>query len=169
MTKRIFGSPFLPSLLASSLLIIPVAAQAQMFGLYLPMRPHAPVYDVYGPSHPMPFREVAMMLHRYGFREIGDIQPRGETYRVAAVDRAGLRVSIVLDAYEGEILDVRPVSAARIIQQTPPRPPQRPQFIAALPQRQPAPAKPAPAINEAPTPSYPPAMPEVLRGLAKTR
>lgn len=153
-------------------------AHAQMFGLYLPMRP--PVHAYAMPTHPMPFREVALMLHGFGFRDIGAIQPRGETYRVAAVDRAGVPVSILLDAYEGDILDVRPQNALprgnglarpdagpNFLQGTVPRqgmapkPPQRPGSLAALPQNPASLAKPGLKL-----PVYPPAEPEVLRGLA---
>lgn len=173
-------------------------ASAQMYGLYLPARPPAPVYRVIGPAHTMPMREVAVLLRHVGFRQIATIEPHGQTFRVAAMDRAGVPVMIVLDAYDGDILNVRPLdirafnqrafnerafnertrtvpqpsapgaraSVSRQAVLTPPRPPQRPATLAALPQK--------PALGTGVQPSgrpaiYPPVEPDVLRSLGAAK
>jgi hypothetical protein len=162
--------------------LAPMPAQAQLFGLWQPaypplvMRPRAPMAHAMGPTHPMPPAEVAHMLRNYGFRALGRIEPRGDAYQVAALDRAGVPVTIVLDAYDGDILDVfarRSVNAP-----VAPQPglagshPKDPRSAVPLPPVRPviATLAPAPAINppNAPAaPIYPPPEAEALRGLAK--
>ena len=99
----------LPAIFVSMAFASSWPAQAQTYGIPMPMRPSAPIYAPNMPTHPMPFREVALMLHRFGFQDIARIEQRGETYRIAASDRSGLPVMIMIDAYDGDILDVRPV------------------------------------------------------------
>ncbi len=67
--------------------------------------PHA----AYGPRFLPPGAAIAL-LRRQGFREAGPLALRGETLVVAATD-AGLGggpVTVVMDAYDGEVLSVVP-------------------------------------------------------------
>ncbi len=184
LPRRASGLALLATGLMAALLM-PVPAQAQMFGLWQPtyqpliMRPRAPVVHAIGPTHPMPPSEVAIMLRNYGFRALGRIEPRGDAYQVAALDRGGVPVTIVLDAYDGDILDVfargRPASlpgaapsgVTGSISKDPrmgvPLPPVRPVIATLAPSSKTSSAKsPAAAI-------YPPPEAEALRGLAAAK
>jgi hypothetical protein len=167
----------LPSLLVAVATSHSPAAQAQFYGYYRPVPPPLPVYEVEIAPHPMTPVAVALILNRLGFHEMGRLELRGETYRVTAIDRARMPVIVVLDAYDGDILDIRArplapglasppqhtADTARATRAAPPKPPQRPLSLAASLSPSPTPK----SVAKQPAAAYPPAEPEVLRGLAR--
>lgn len=50
--------------------------------------------------------EVARVLRRQGLRPVGPVRRIGERYRVEVEDRAGRRLRALVDAYEGDIVNL---------------------------------------------------------------
>lgn len=50
--------------------------------------------------------EVARLLRRQGLRPVGPVRRIGERYRVDVQDRAGRRLRALVDAYEGDIVNL---------------------------------------------------------------
>jgi hypothetical protein len=169
--------------------VLPVPAQAQMFGIGFHSQPHPylrplPPRGVYvAPHHaPMPPGMAAAILGDRGFRTVGPVALRGEALVVHALDPRGRPVTVVMDAYDGEILDVMrraalagephpafmPDVARRgtsamgtdALRAQPPRPPSRPKELALGPKASASAASPSQAV-------YPPPAPEVLKKLAR--
>jgi hypothetical protein len=171
---------FVAALLAPLALTAP--AQAQMFGIgfYSHPRPLPPrgVYVVTPHEAPIPPGMAVAILGERGFRPVGRVALRGEALVVHALDPRGRPVTVVMDAYDGEILNVMRRAAlagephpsvfpdlARPGPQTqPPQPPSRPKELALgpkeAPQAKPPVTSPAGAI-------YPPPEAGVLKNVTR--
>lgn len=68
-----------------------------------------------------PGQVVHLLRERHGFQEIGRPERDGPVYLVQGIDRRGLAVAVVIDAFDGEIL-----SRDRIAGRPAPRPPAEP-------------------------------------------
>jgi hypothetical protein len=104
-----FGrTAFLAAMLSPLAFVEP--AQAQMFGIgfYAQPRPVPPrgVYAVAPHDAPMPPGMAVAILGERGFRTLGPVALRGEALVVHALDPRGRPVTVVMDAYDGEILNV---------------------------------------------------------------
>ena len=96
--------------LLTALFAFAAPAQAQMFGIgfYAQPRPLPPrgVYALSPHDAPMPPGMAVAILGERGFRPVGPLALRGEALVVHALDPRGRPVTVVMDAYDGEILDV---------------------------------------------------------------
>jgi hypothetical protein len=192
-------SPSMPARLAAPILgrtailaalLAPLAlsapAQAQMFGIgfYSYPRPLPPrgVYAVAPHEAPIPPGMAVAILGERGFRPVGPVALRGEALVVHALDPRGRPVTVVMDAYDGEILNVmrraalagephpsfipemaRPGASAMgapAPRASPPTPPSRPKELALGPKL--APPAPSPA-----KPVYPPPEASVLKNVTR--
>jgi hypothetical protein len=185
LVSLIFGrTALLAALLAP--LALPAPAQAQMLGIgfYSHPRPVLPrgVYAVTPHEAPIPPGMAVAVLGERGFRAVGPVTLRGEALVVHALDLRGRPVTVVMDAYDGEILDVirraalagephpaflpeaaRPGSAvmgAPARRAQPPQPPSRPKELALGPKS----ASPATAPSKA---VYPPPEAGVLKNVTR--
>lgn len=75
--------------------------------------------EIYGPPRGvyfnddgvLPPREIVEGLHERGFSEVGRPRFDGRTYRVEATSPRGMRMRLVLDAREGDVLGREPLGA----------------------------------------------------------
>jgi hypothetical protein len=135
------------------------------------------VYAVSPHESPMPPGMAAAILGERGFRTVGPVALRGEALVVHALDPRGRPVTVLMDAYDGEILDVMRRAAlagephpslvrdvarpgAPALRTQPPAPPTRPKELALAPKA----ASPAPPLAKG---VYPPPAPEVLKKLTR--
>src|SRR5262249_35975786 len=79
------------------------SAQVTFYGLY------GPRYYVTG----VPPWRVMRIVRSAGFQPISAVVRRGPNYVVTAVDRDGAPVRVIISAYEGDIVGVRPVAAVQ--------------------------------------------------------
>ncbi|MGL4728892.1 MAG: hypothetical protein ACRCWO_09070 [Bosea sp. (in: a-proteobacteria)] len=156
-------------------------ASAQMFGFSVGGHPRPiPPRGVYAiaPHHAlMPPGMALAVLGDQGFRAVGRVVLRGEALVVAALDPRGRPVTVIMDAYDGEILNVVPRAMAapepqpRIMTAPKPapnpgarvisvQPPVRPKQLAVATPAVPAAVKPAVA-------AYPPPEAGALRKLSR--
>jgi hypothetical protein len=175
---------FLAALLAP--LVLSAPAQAQMFGIGFYSQPYPylrpmPPRGVHADA-PMPPGMAVAILGERGFRTVGPVALRGEALVVHALDPRGRPVTVVMDAYDGEILDVmrraalagephpsfipdmarpgRPALGAPAQRAQPPQPPSRPKELALGP-------KPNPSAAPAAKTVYPPPEASVLKNVTR--
>jgi hypothetical protein len=171
--------PFRPRFALIALALAPALvagpAAAQMFGFSFRSHPRLiPPGEIYAvaPRHAlMPPGMAVALLGDEGFRAVGRVVLRGEALVVAALDPRGRPVTVIMDAYDGEILNVVPraVSAPEPRLLTAPKPaphqgrvttvqpPVRPKQLAIA-----TPAAPVPARA-----AYPPPEAGVLKKLTR--
>jgi hypothetical protein len=175
----------------AALVVAPLAlaapAQAQMFGIgfYAQPRPLPPrgLHAIAPHDAPMPPGMAMAILGERGFRTVGPVALRGEALVVHALDPRGRPVTVVMDAYDGEILDVmrraalagephpsfvpptaRPGASPLDQRAQPPQPPSRPKELALGPKTF------APAASPAASPAkavYPPPEASVLKKVTR--
>lgn len=108
--------PFLPSALAMALAGLSLAAapaQAQFFFDYYagPIRPAPPPYPPapHGDVRLSP-REIVQAVREQGYRPAGRPMLNRGVYALDANDRAGRPVRLIVEAYDGEILQALPAA-----------------------------------------------------------
>jgi hypothetical protein len=163
---------------APALIAAPASAQLLGLSIYAPPRPIPPrgIYAV-APHVPLmpPGMAVAILVDQ-GFRPAGPVALRGEAFVVAALDGRGRPVTVLMDAYDGEILNVTPRAAPPADMRSPamkpilrgettqPLPPVRPKQLADIG----AAVKPAPGTALSPARAlYPPPEAPVLKKLTR--
>jgi hypothetical protein len=87
--------------------IVPVSAQFHDYRYFgyrgAPVRPPAPVYEEFDVS--LDAREVSLLLRRRGLNQITGLRREGDTYIANVETRQGERLRVMVDAYDGQIIE----------------------------------------------------------------
>jgi hypothetical protein len=125
-----FAGPLALGLVGASLMGISVAsAQSYYYGA---PRYYAPVPRYYNDG--LAPQQVMRIVRRAGFIPLSAPARRGPNYVVVAADPAGGQVRVAVNAYEGDVISVRPVAALQPYGAPGARPYDPPPRVGALPQ-----------------------------------
>ncbi len=173
-----------------ALAAMPASAQVYVYREYYGVRAWGPRYAepipvpplpipgpgrrVYAPEPryvdemPLPRGAAARVARNAGLAAVSSIRPAGDAYIVEGTSRRGQRLRVVVDAYDGSVIE-RQALAGRVVRDDPPvraaprrearavAPPvqDKPRVITAPPAARPEPARPAPEVRAPEKPAAP--------------
>lgn len=111
--KKVLRSSFFPAVLLALAAETPAAAQ------YYDWHPHQqPVFS----SERIPPQHIDAMVRSMGYQPVAEPRPRGPLWVTHALDRDGQHVRVLIDSFNGRVIDVlrRPLPPQRVALAPPP-------------------------------------------------